>query len=79
MQAVCFCSYLIKSVVNITLYNRKAEVTVEYNPPRKGSLSSDSNRTFCMVGHQISQEDTVAVVGQMSLGNVLLFNGEFAA
>lgn len=54
---------------------RKAEVTVEYNPPRKGSLSSDSNRTFCMVGHQISQEDTIAVVAQMSLGNLLLFNG----
>ncbi|XP_018413216.1 PREDICTED: lysosomal-trafficking regulator [Nanorana parkeri] len=55
---------------------RKSEVTLEYNPPRKGSLSSDSNRTFCMVGHQASSpEDTICIVGQMSLGNLLLFNG----
>ncbi|KAM5163021.1 lysosomal-trafficking regulator [Mantella aurantiaca] len=55
---------------------RKTEVIVEYNTPRKGSLSSDSNRTFCMVGHQTSsQDDIIAIVGQMSLGNLLLFNG----
>ncbi|XP_072265185.1 lysosomal-trafficking regulator isoform X2 [Pyxicephalus adspersus] len=55
---------------------RKSEVAVEYVPPRKGSLSSDSNRTFCMVGHQTSsQEDIIGMAGQMSLGNLLLFNG----
>ncbi|XP_075057049.1 lysosomal-trafficking regulator [Mixophyes fleayi] len=55
---------------------RKTEVTVEYNPPRKGSLPSDSNKTFCMIGHHMSsQEDCTLLTGQLSLGNLLLFNG----
>ncbi|XP_075718563.1 lysosomal-trafficking regulator isoform X2 [Rhinoderma darwinii] len=55
---------------------RTTEVTLEYNPPRKGSLSSDSNRTFCMIGHHISsQEDNIPLAGQLCLGNLLLFNG----
>lgn len=73
------CSTYHLNDLLFTLNIRKAEVTLEYNPPRKGSLSSDSNRTFCMVGHQTSQEDTTPIVGQMSLGNLLLFNGECAA
>ncbi|XP_068087878.1 lysosomal-trafficking regulator isoform X2 [Hyperolius riggenbachi] len=53
---------------------RKTEVNMEYIPPRKGSLSTD--RTFCMVGHHISaHEDIITVAGQMTLGNLLLFNG----
>ncbi|KAM3931239.1 lysosomal-trafficking regulator [Leptodactylus fuscus] len=55
---------------------RTTDVTLEYNPPRKGSLSSDSSRTFCMIGHHISsQEDNIPSVGLLCLGNVLLFNG----
>ncbi|XP_056422915.1 lysosomal-trafficking regulator isoform X3 [Hyla sarda] len=55
---------------------RTTEVTLEYNPPRKGNLSSDSNRTFCMIGHNMSsQEDNIPCGGQLCLGNLLLFNG----
>ncbi|KAM9317348.1 lysosomal-trafficking regulator [Gastrophryne carolinensis] len=55
---------------------RKAEITLEYNPPRKGSLSSDSNRTFCLIGHHLtSQDEILAILGNLHLGNVLLFNG----
>ncbi|CAJ0919168.1 unnamed protein product, partial [Ranitomeya imitator] len=55
---------------------RKAEVTLEYNSPRKGSFSSDSNRTFCMIGHLVSsQDENIASAGHLCLGNLLLFNG----
>ncbi|XP_066461496.1 lysosomal-trafficking regulator [Eleutherodactylus coqui] len=55
---------------------RTTEITLEYNPPRKGSLSSDCNRTFCMIGHHVStQEDSIPSGGQLCLGNLLLFNG----
>ncbi|XP_063773674.1 lysosomal-trafficking regulator isoform X2 [Pseudophryne corroboree] len=55
---------------------RKTNATVEYNPPRKGSLPSDSNKAFCMIGHHMpSQEDSTLLAGQLSLGNLLLFNG----
>ncbi|XP_053317240.1 lysosomal-trafficking regulator [Spea bombifrons] len=54
---------------------RKREVTIEYIPPRKASLSSDSNKTFCMIGHCTSQEDITHLSGKLNLGNVLLFNG----
>ncbi|KAM4040946.1 lysosomal-trafficking regulator isoform 3-T3 [Anomaloglossus baeobatrachus] len=55
---------------------RTAEMTLEYNPDRKGRFSSDSNRTVCMIGHLVSsQAENVASVGQLCLGNVLLFNG----
>ncbi|XP_040285377.1 lysosomal-trafficking regulator isoform X2 [Bufo bufo] len=54
---------------------RVTEVTLEYNPPRKGSLSSDSNRTVCMIGHVSSQEDNILSGRQLCLGNLLLFNG----
>ncbi|XP_073416193.1 lysosomal-trafficking regulator isoform X2 [Dendrobates tinctorius] len=55
---------------------RKAEVTLEYNSPRKGSFSSDSNRTFCMLGHLVSsQEENIPSAGHLCFGNLLLFNG----
>ncbi|XP_077145213.1 lysosomal-trafficking regulator [Ranitomeya variabilis] len=55
---------------------RKAEVTLEYNSPRKGNFSSDSNRTFCMIGHLVSsQDENIASAGHLCLGNLLLFNG----
>uniref|UniRef100_A0A663N133 Lysosomal trafficking regulator n=1 Tax=Athene cunicularia TaxID=194338 RepID=A0A663N133_ATHCN len=40
------------------------------------SLSSDSNKTFCMIGHCISsQEELLRLSGRWDLGNLLLFNG----
>ncbi|OXB55541.1 hypothetical protein ASZ78_002654 [Callipepla squamata] len=30
---------------------RKCEINLDYALPRKSSLSSDSNKTFCMIGH----------------------------
>ncbi|XP_069810685.1 lysosomal-trafficking regulator [Dendropsophus ebraccatus] len=55
---------------------RTTEVTLEYNPPRKGSLSSDSNRSFCLIGHHVtSPEEPYPIGGHLCLGNLLLFNG----
>uniref|UniRef100_A0A672U8V4 Lysosomal trafficking regulator n=1 Tax=Strigops habroptila TaxID=2489341 RepID=A0A672U8V4_STRHB len=40
------------------------------------SLSADSNKTFCMIGHcTSSQEDLLRLSGRWDLGNLLLFNG----
>ncbi|KAI4812815.1 hypothetical protein KUCAC02_024182, partial [Chaenocephalus aceratus] len=55
---------------------RKCEVYLDYTIPRKSSLSSDSNKTFCMVGHCApSNEDLIKQGGRWSMGTVLLFNG----
>uniref|UniRef100_G3TZW2 Lysosomal-trafficking regulator n=1 Tax=Loxodonta africana TaxID=9785 RepID=G3TZW2_LOXAF len=55
---------------------RKTDVTLHYMLPRKTSLSSDSNKTFCMIGHCLSsQEECLQLAGKWDLGNVLLFNG----
>ncbi|XP_019602532.2 lysosomal-trafficking regulator isoform X1 [Rhinolophus sinicus] len=55
---------------------RKADVTVDFMLPRKTSLSSDSNKTFCMIGHCLSsQEEFLQLAGKWDLGNLLLFNG----
>ncbi|XP_028902841.1 lysosomal-trafficking regulator isoform X2 [Ornithorhynchus anatinus] len=55
---------------------RKPDVALDYTLPRKTSLSSDSNKTFCMVGHCLSsQEELLRVAGRWDLGNLLLFNG----
>ncbi|XP_005291247.2 lysosomal-trafficking regulator isoform X3 [Chrysemys picta bellii] len=54
---------------------RKREISLDYTLPRKTSLS-DSNKTFCMVGHCISsQEERLQLAGKWDLGNLLLFNG----
>lgn len=55
---------------------RKCEVSLVYSLPRKSSLSSDSNKTFCMLGHctQTSGE-LVRQARSWSMGTVLLFNG----
>uniref|UniRef100_A0A674K2T6 Lysosomal-trafficking regulator n=1 Tax=Terrapene triunguis TaxID=2587831 RepID=A0A674K2T6_9SAUR len=54
---------------------RKREINLDYTLPRKTSLS-DSNKTFCMVGHCISsQEELLQLAGKWDLGNLLLFNG----
>ncbi|XP_037321151.2 lysosomal-trafficking regulator isoform X2 [Pungitius pungitius] len=55
---------------------RKCEVSLDYTLPRKSSLSSDSNKTFCMLGHcEPSSEDPLAQSGRWAMGTVLLFNG----
>uniref|UniRef100_A0A663N0M6 Lysosomal trafficking regulator n=1 Tax=Athene cunicularia TaxID=194338 RepID=A0A663N0M6_ATHCN len=55
---------------------RKCEINLDYALPRKSSLSSDSNKTFCMIGHCISsQEELLRLSGRWDLGNLLLFNG----
>ncbi|XP_068182991.1 lysosomal-trafficking regulator isoform X2 [Antennarius striatus] len=55
---------------------RKCEVSLDYTLPRKSSLSSDSNKTFCMLGHCIpSSGELLKRGGCWSLGTVLLFNG----
>ncbi|KAL0609262.1 Lysosomal-trafficking regulator, partial [Plecturocebus cupreus] len=55
---------------------RKTDVTLDFMLPRKTSLSSDSNKTFCMIGHCLSsQEEFLQLAGKWDLGNLLLFNG----
>ncbi|XP_004620422.2 lysosomal-trafficking regulator isoform X1 [Sorex araneus] len=55
---------------------RKSDVTLDFMLPRKTSLSSDSNKTFCMLGHCLSsQEEVLQLAGKWNLGNLLLFNG----
>ncbi|KFV61148.1 Lysosomal-trafficking regulator, partial [Dryobates pubescens] len=54
---------------------RKCEINLDYSLPRKSSLSSDSNKTFCMIGHCTSQEELLRLSGRWDLGNLLLFNG----
>ncbi|KAM9847900.1 lysosomal-trafficking regulator [Aulostomus maculatus] len=55
---------------------RKCEVFLDYTLPRKSSLSSDSNKTFCMLGHCTpSSEELMKPSARWSMGTVLLFNG----
>ncbi|XP_014806494.1 PREDICTED: lysosomal-trafficking regulator isoform X2 [Calidris pugnax] len=55
---------------------RKCDINLDYALPRKSSLSSDSNKTFCMIGHcTSSQEELLRLSGGWDLGNLLLFNG----
>nr|XP_002717388.2 lysosomal-trafficking regulator isoform X3 [Oryctolagus cuniculus] len=55
---------------------RKSDVPLDFVLPRKTSLSSDSNKTFCMIGHCLSsQEEFLQLAGKWDLGNLLLFNG----
>ncbi|XP_031822802.1 lysosomal-trafficking regulator isoform X3 [Sarcophilus harrisii] len=55
---------------------RKSDVVLDYTLPRRTSLSSDSNKTFCMIGHcSSSQEEFLRLTGRWDLGNLLLFNG----
>nr|XP_025864509.1 lysosomal-trafficking regulator isoform X3 [Vulpes vulpes] len=55
---------------------RKPDVSLDFVLPRRTSLSSDSNKTFCMIGHCLSsQEEFLQLAGKWDLGNLLLFNG----
>ncbi|KFP42398.1 Lysosomal-trafficking regulator, partial [Chlamydotis macqueenii] len=56
--------------------HRKCEINLDYALPKKSSLSPDSNKTFCMIGHcTSSQEELLRLSGRWDLGNLLLFNG----
>ena len=51
-------------------------MSLDYTLPRKSSLSSDSNKTFCMLGHSLlSSEEQLRQGVRWNLGTVLLFNG----
>uniref|UniRef100_A0AAV2JKV3 Lysosomal trafficking regulator n=1 Tax=Knipowitschia caucasica TaxID=637954 RepID=A0AAV2JKV3_KNICA len=55
---------------------RKCEVSLDYTLPRKSSLSSDSNKTLCMLGHCLSMsEEQIKQSPRWNMGTVLLFNG----
>ncbi|XP_048862942.1 lysosomal-trafficking regulator isoform X4 [Brienomyrus brachyistius] len=55
---------------------RKCEVSLDYMLPRKPGLSSDSNKTFCMLGHCLpAPEDAARLGGGWDIGSLLLFNG----
>ncbi|CAH6809584.1 Lyst [Phodopus roborovskii] len=55
---------------------RKTDVILDFVLPRKTSLSSDINKTFCMIGHCLtSQDEFLQLPGKWDLGNLLLFNG----
>lgn len=52
-------------------------MSLDYSLPRKSSLSSDSNKTFCMLGHCTSPAgELLKQTRSWSMGTVLLFNGE---
>ena len=52
-------------------------MSLDYTLPRKSSLSSDSNKTFCMLGHcLLSSEELLRQGVRWNMGTVLLFNGE---
>ncbi|XP_063047649.1 lysosomal-trafficking regulator isoform X3 [Engraulis encrasicolus] len=55
---------------------RKCEVSLDYTLPRKSSLSSDSNKTYCMLGHCLPASEEGAKPGaRCDMGTMLLFNG----
>uniref|UniRef100_A0A6Q2XM71 Lysosomal trafficking regulator n=1 Tax=Esox lucius TaxID=8010 RepID=A0A6Q2XM71_ESOLU len=53
----------------------KCEVSLDYTLPRKSSLSSDSNKTFCLLGHCVGHPEECPPGGNYNMGTVLLFNG----
>ncbi|KAJ8365985.1 hypothetical protein SKAU_G00148160 [Synaphobranchus kaupii] len=55
---------------------RRCEVSLDYTVPRRSSLSSDSNKTLCMLGHHThTLEDLARLGGRWDIGSLLLFNG----
>lgn len=56
--------------------NRKCDLSLDYMLPRKSSLSSDSNKTYCMLGHCLHAPEDVPKPGaRWDMGTMLLFNG----
>uniref|UniRef100_A0A671RQM4 Lysosomal-trafficking regulator-like n=1 Tax=Sinocyclocheilus anshuiensis TaxID=1608454 RepID=A0A671RQM4_9TELE len=52
------------------------DVSLDFTLPRKSSLSSDSNKTYCMLGHyQHSSEEQASPSARWDMGTLLLFNG----
>ncbi|XP_026133560.1 lysosomal-trafficking regulator-like isoform X3 [Carassius auratus] len=55
---------------------RKCDASLDFTLPRKSSLSSDSNKTYCMLGHyQHSSEEQASPSARWDMGTLLLFNG----
>ncbi|XP_066534350.1 lysosomal-trafficking regulator isoform X2 [Hoplias malabaricus] len=56
---------------------KKCEVSLDYSLPRKSSLSSDSNKTFCLLGHCLSTSDNLPLplASRLDMGTLFLFNG----
>ncbi|KAI4900261.1 hypothetical protein NFI96_016679 [Prochilodus magdalenae] len=56
---------------------KKCEASLDYTLPRKSSLSSDSNKMFCMLGHCLSSSEELPrpATLQLDIGTLLLFNG----
>ncbi|XP_053476690.1 lysosomal-trafficking regulator isoform X6 [Ictalurus furcatus] len=56
---------------------KKCEVSLDYTLPRKSSLSSDSSKTFCMLGHFLNSSEVLpqTLTSHLDMGSVLLFNG----
>ncbi|XP_073776411.1 lysosomal-trafficking regulator isoform X4 [Danio rerio] len=55
---------------------RKCDVSLDFTLPRKSSLSSDSNKTYCMLGHyQHSAEEQASPSARWDMGTLMLFNG----
>ncbi|PKU48571.1 lysosomal-trafficking regulator isoform x1 [Limosa lapponica baueri] len=47
---------------------RKCEINLDYALPRKSSLSSDSNKTFCMIGHCTSSQEELLRLSGAKIG-----------
>ncbi|KAI7805145.1 lysosomal-trafficking regulator isoform X2 [Triplophysa rosa] len=55
---------------------RRCDVLLDFTLPRKSSLSSDSNKTYCMLGHvQHPSEEPPTPSARWDMGTLLLFNG----
>ncbi|XP_036430619.1 lysosomal-trafficking regulator isoform X8 [Colossoma macropomum] len=56
---------------------KKCEVSLDYTLPRKSSLSSESNKTFCMLGHCLSPSEELPRPAnqRLEIGTLFLFNG----
>ncbi|XP_062851888.1 lysosomal-trafficking regulator isoform X2 [Trichomycterus rosablanca] len=56
---------------------KKCVVSLDYTLPRKSSLSSDSNKTFCMLGHCLNDTEELPrrFTTRLDIGTLLLFNG----
>ncbi|XP_048843336.1 lysosomal-trafficking regulator-like isoform X2 [Brienomyrus brachyistius] len=55
---------------------RRYDVSLDYPLPRKPSLSTDGNKTYCMLGHRHpTVEDQCGTGRTWDFGSLLLFNG----
>ncbi|TRY64527.1 hypothetical protein DNTS_026789, partial [Danionella cerebrum] len=55
---------------------KKCEVSLDFTLPRKSSLSSDSNKTYCMLGHHLNtSEEHQSSSACWDLGTLMIFNG----